>query len=65
MCRAPVVPCARGRCTSTANPACTIRRSNAASGPADQIAAVRKSLQALIVFHMEREPRSLQFLKTK
>jgi DNA repair protein RecO (recombination protein O) len=33
--------------------------------PADQIAAIRKSLQASIVFHMEREPRSLQFLKTK
>ena len=32
---------------------------------ADQIAAIRRSLQALIVFHMEREPRSLQFLKTK
>jgi DNA repair protein RecO (recombination protein O) len=32
---------------------------------AGQIAAIRRSLQALIVFHMEREPRSLQFLKTK
>lgn len=33
--------------------------------PADQVAAVRKTLQALIVYHMEREPRSLHFLKTK
>ena len=32
---------------------------------ADQIAAIRRSLQAMIVFHMEREPRSLHFLKTK
>jgi DNA repair protein RecO (recombination protein O) len=31
----------------------------------DQIAAIRRSLQAMIVFHMEREPRSLHFLKTK
>lgn len=33
--------------------------------PADRIAAVRRTLQALIIYHMEREPRSLQFLKTK
>lgn len=32
---------------------------------ADQIAAIRRSLQAMIVFHMEREPRCLHFLKTK
>jgi len=33
--------------------------------PADLIAAFRRTLQALIVYHMEREPRSLRFLKTK
>jgi DNA repair protein RecO (recombination protein O) len=33
--------------------------------PADLIAAIRRTLQALIVYHMEREPRSLHFLKTK
>ncbi len=31
----------------------------------DEIAKIRKTLQALIVYHMEREPRSLNFLKTK
>jgi DNA repair protein RecO (recombination protein O) len=30
-----------------------------------EIAAVRRALQALIVYHMEREPRSLHCLKTK
>jgi DNA repair protein RecO (recombination protein O) len=29
------------------------------------IAAIRRALQTLIVFYMEREPRSLQYLKTK
>jgi hypothetical protein len=33
--------------------------------PADEIAAIRKTLQALIVYYMDREPRTLQFLKTK
>lgn len=33
--------------------------------PADGTAAFRRALQALIVYHMEREPRSLHFLKTK
>ena len=33
--------------------------------PADEIAAIRKTLQALIVYHMDREPRTLHFLKTK
>jgi DNA repair protein RecO (recombination protein O) len=33
--------------------------------PPDLIAVVRRALQALIVYHMEREPRSLHFLKTK
>jgi len=37
----------------------------AAPFPADEIAAVRRTLQTLIVYHMEREPRSLHFLKTK
>ncbi len=32
--------------------------------PPDRIAAVRRALQALIVYHLEREPRSLHFLKT-
>lgn len=32
---------------------------------AGEIAAFRRALQALIVYHMEREPRSLHFLKTK
>lgn len=32
---------------------------------AGQISAIRKTLQALIVYHMEREPRSLHLLKTK
>jgi len=31
----------------------------------DEIAAIRKALQALIVYHMDREPRTLHFLKTK
>jgi DNA repair protein RecO (recombination protein O) len=31
----------------------------------DEIAGIRKALQAMIVYHMEREPRTLQFLKTK
>lgn len=29
------------------------------------IARIRRTLQAMIVFHMEREPRTLQFLKAK
>jgi DNA repair protein RecO (recombination protein O) len=29
----------------------------------DEIAKIRKTLQALIVYHMEREPRTLHFLK--
>jgi DNA repair protein RecO (recombination protein O) len=33
--------------------------------PPDEIAAIRRTLQLLIVYHMEKEPRSLQFLKTK
>lgn len=33
--------------------------------PADRLAAIRRALQALIVYHMEKEPRSLHFLKTK
>ncbi|MBP7706152.1 MAG: DNA repair protein RecO [Candidatus Aminicenantes bacterium] len=33
--------------------------------PPDRIAAIRRALQAMIVFHMEREPRTLQFLKAK
>ena len=33
--------------------------------PADRIAGIRKALQAMIVYHMEREPRTLQFLKAK
>jgi len=37
----------------------------AAPFPAEDIAAVRRTLQTLIVYHMEREPRSLHFLKTK
>jgi DNA repair protein RecO (recombination protein O) len=46
-------------------------RTNPPPGPcappftADEIAAVRRTLQALIVYHMEREPRCLHFLKTK
>ncbi len=31
--------------------------------PADEVARIRKTLQAMIVFHLEREPRTLQFLK--
>jgi DNA repair protein RecO (recombination protein O) len=31
----------------------------------DEVAKIRKTLQAMIVYHMEREPRSLNFLKTK
>jgi DNA repair protein RecO (recombination protein O) len=31
----------------------------------DEIAGIRRALQVLIVYHMEREPRSLHFLKTK
>ncbi len=33
--------------------------------PPGEMAAIRRSLQAMIVYHMEREPRSLHFLKTK
>jgi hypothetical protein len=33
--------------------------------PPDRIAAIRRTLQALIIYHMEREPKSLHFLKTK
>jgi len=46
-------------------------RKNPPPGPctppftAAQLAGIRKALQALIVYHMEREPRSLHFLKTK
>lgn len=29
------------------------------------VARIRKSLQAMIVYHMDREPRTLQFLKAK
>ena len=32
---------------------------------APEIAGFRKALQAMIVYHMEREPRTLHFLKTK
>lgn len=32
---------------------------------AEEIARIRRSLQAMIVYHMEREPRTLQFLKAK
>jgi DNA repair protein RecO (recombination protein O) len=32
---------------------------------ADEVARIRKSLQAMIIYHMDREPRTLQFLKTK
>ena len=32
---------------------------------AEEIAGIRRTLQAQIVYHMEREPRSLHFLKTK
>jgi DNA repair protein RecO (recombination protein O) len=31
--------------------------------PEAEIARIRKTLQAMIVFHLEREPRTLQFLK--
>jgi DNA repair protein RecO (recombination protein O) len=31
----------------------------------EDIARIRRTLQALIVYHMEREPRTLQFLKAK
>jgi DNA repair protein RecO (recombination protein O) len=31
--------------------------------PAAEVARIRKALQAMIVFHLEREPRTLQFLK--
>lgn len=37
----------------------------AAPFAAEVTAAVRRALQALVVYHMEREPRSLHFLKTK
>jgi len=33
--------------------------------PPGELAAIRRALQAMIVFHMEREPRSLHYLKTK
>jgi DNA repair protein RecO (recombination protein O) len=33
--------------------------------PPGDVAAIRRALQAMIVFHMEREPRSLHCLKTK
>jgi DNA repair protein RecO (recombination protein O) len=33
--------------------------------PPDRIAAIRRTLQALIVYHMEKEPKSLHLLKTK
>ena len=32
---------------------------------ASDIAGIRKALQAMIIYHMEREPRTLHFLKTK
>jgi DNA repair protein RecO (recombination protein O) len=32
---------------------------------ADQIGPIRRALQAMIVYHMEREPRTLHYLKTK
>jgi DNA repair protein RecO (recombination protein O) len=32
--------------------------------PAEEMAAIGKAFQALIVYHLEREPKSLQFLKT-
>jgi DNA repair protein RecO (recombination protein O) len=32
---------------------------------ADEVARIRKNLQAMIVYHMDREPRTLQFLKAK
>jgi DNA repair protein RecO (recombination protein O) len=31
--------------------------------PAAEIGRIRKTLQAMIVFHLEREPRTLQFIK--
>ncbi len=31
----------------------------------EDIARIRRTLQAMIVYHMEREPRTLQFLKAK
>jgi len=31
----------------------------------DAVAGIRRALQAMIVYHMEREPRTLRFLKTK
>jgi DNA repair protein RecO (recombination protein O) len=33
--------------------------------PPEGIARIRRTLQALIVYHMEREPRTLHFLKAK
>ncbi|HPW17106.1 MAG TPA: DNA repair protein RecO [Candidatus Aminicenantes bacterium] len=33
--------------------------------PAEDVARIRRTLQAAIVHHMEREPRTLQFLKAK
>jgi DNA repair protein RecO (recombination protein O) len=33
--------------------------------PPGELAAIRRTLQAMIVYHMEREPRSLHLLKTK
>ena len=29
----------------------------------DQLRGIQKSLQAMIVYHMEREPRSLRYIK--
>jgi len=31
--------------------------------PADAIGRIRKTLQAMIIYHLEREPRTLQFIK--
>jgi len=33
--------------------------------PAEELAAIGRTLQALIIYHLEREPKSLQFLKGK
>jgi DNA repair protein RecO (recombination protein O) len=33
--------------------------------PPGDVAAIRRTLQAMIVYHMDREPRSLHLLKTK
>ena len=32
---------------------------------ADEVARIRKSLQAMIIYYMDREPRTLQFLRAK